>query len=160
MSEYKKTALTLAIIVISALLALFQPGAAGAAELGCPDGWACGELKTTRLDAVSGNQGFWSEREYRTGSGVSLRAILMGGKGSAMLNIPAPGLESADGLLGAGRTYKTLLAGGYPAVLERDQFLGLSLAVRTPGGTLTIETPSNLSDDEIIELALALLSSM
>jgi hypothetical protein len=160
MSEYKKTALTLAIIVISALSALFLPDAARA-ELGCPDGWACGELKITRLDAVSGNQGFWFERDYRTGSGVSLKAAVMEGKGPAMLiNIPAPGFESADGLLGAGRTYKTLLAGGYPAILERDRFLGLSLAVCAPGVTLTIETPADISDDDIVELASALLSLM
>jgi hypothetical protein len=166
MSEYKKIALTLAIIMISVFWvfsALFPASVASAfapGDLKCPDGWTCGELKITQLDAVSGNQGFWSEREYRTGNGVSLKAALMGGKGPAMLNVPAPGLESGDGLLGAGRAYKTLFAGDYPAILELDRFLGTSLTVVIPGATLTVETPESLSDDDAIELALALLSLM
>jgi hypothetical protein len=77
-----------------------------------------------------------------------------------MLNVPAPSSESADGLLGAGRTYKTFLVGGYPALLERDQFIGLSLALMAPGGTLTVETPPGPSDEEIIGFALVLLSLM
>ncbi|MDR1021305.1 MAG: hypothetical protein LBL73_11150 [Synergistaceae bacterium] len=161
MSEYKKCALTIAIFMLSTLMAFASPGTAQAAlTLGSPDGWQCGGLKTVRLDAVSGNQGFWLERDYRTGDGVSLKAILMGGKGPVMLNVPAPQTESSDGLLGAGRTYRTLTAGGFPALLERDQFLGLSLAVIIPGAVLTVETPPGPADEEITDIALVLLSLM
>ncbi|MDR0616080.1 MAG: hypothetical protein LBG29_04665 [Synergistaceae bacterium] len=168
MSQYKKIALTLAIIMISVLSAYKPPFPANVAsaqeeprtELKCPDGWTCGELKITQLDAVSGKQGFWSEREYRTGNGVSLKAALIGGKGPAWLNVPAPGLESGDGFLGAGKTYETLFAGDYPAILELDRLLGTSLSVIIPGATLTIETPESLSGDDIVELALVLLHAM
>jgi hypothetical protein len=84
----------------------------------------------------------------------------MGGKGPAMLSAPAPQAESNDGLLGTGRTYRTFMAGGFPALLERDQFLGLSLAVMTPGAVLTIETPPGPDDRDITATALVLLSLM
>ncbi|MDR1515332.1 MAG: hypothetical protein LBS45_06525 [Synergistaceae bacterium] len=161
MSEYQKNALTRVIILISILAAFASPSALYAEPvLGNPAGWTCGELKIVRFDAVSGSQGFWQERDYRTGNGVSLKAILMGGKGPAMLNVPAPEYESADGPLGAGRTYKTFFVGDYPALLERDRFLGISLALKTPDAALTIETPPGPEDEDVIGLALTLLYLM
>jgi hypothetical protein len=161
MSEYKKNTLTRVIILLSILAAFASPGELYAEPaLGSPAGWTCGELKIVRFDAVSGSQGFWRERDYRTGDGTSLKAVLIGGKGPGILNVPAPVFESADGLLGAGRTYKTFFVGDYPALLERDRFLGISLAIKTPDASLTIETPPGPEDEDVIELALVLLYLM
>jgi hypothetical protein len=158
MFKYKKTALTIAVLLFSTTFgeaySEVQP-----LSPGTPKGWTGGELRTVSLDTVSGNQGFWLERDYRTENGVPLKAISMGGKGPATRFFPAPGLESSDGPLGAGKTYKTFTVGDYPAVLERDPLLGLSLAVKTPDATLTLETPSrDLSDLDMAALAKAILA--
>ncbi|MDR0648595.1 MAG: hypothetical protein LBF92_04615 [Synergistaceae bacterium] len=160
MSEYKKIALTAATFLLLTLMAALPAAAGAEPQLGTPDGWQRGGLKSVSFSAVSGNQGFWLERDYRTADGVPLRAILMGGKGPAMMRAPVPGVQSDDGLLGAGRAYSTFTLCGFPALLERDQFLGLSLAVLVPGAVLTVETPPGPADDEVADIARALLRLM
>lgn len=128
------------------------------AYLGLPTvgGWMCGDLKTVKLDTVSGNQGVWLERSYRTESGTPFKAILMSGKGLAAHTIHSSdeGLTKSDGLMGAGSTYRTLCIDGRPAVLERHPELGVSLSVFIDGAVLTIESDRwGLSDGEAVSAA-------
>ncbi|MDR1915356.1 MAG: hypothetical protein LBQ58_02130 [Synergistaceae bacterium] len=122
-------------------------------------GWQCGELKEVEFDAVSGNQGFWQERDYRTPGGVSFKAVIMGGKGPKYYNQPPDGVISDDGPLGSGGTYRTVTVGGYRAVLETHPLLGISLAVNAfkSGYVLTIEGSAWLSESDLIDAAQTLI---
>jgi hypothetical protein len=157
MLRYRKTLLTL---TITSFILLTSAGAARAdVTLGRPEGWKCGELRVIQLDTVSGNQGFWLERDYRTAAGVSFKATLMGGKGPAMHNMPAPGLDAIDGPLGSGATYKTFTVGEYHALLERNPTNGPALTVKAGDMVLTLDgAHTDVSDEELIASARTLLS--
>jgi hypothetical protein len=130
------------LILFFVFAAYLPPGAAAAGpSLGAVPGWECGELRIVQFDSVSGNQGFWQERGYRTPKGTSFKATLMGGKGPKYYNQPADGIKSNDGPYGAGSTYETVTVGGYRAVLETHPILGVSLAVNAfaAGYVLTLE---------------------
>ena len=134
---------------LCALFFVFVLSACASAQPTLPDvgGWMCGELRTVKLDTVSGSQGLWLERSYRTESGYPLKAILMSGKGLSVRSLPQEGRESGDGLMGSGCTYRTLSIGGRTAALERHPALGISLALFMDGAVLTIESgPWGLSD--------------
>ncbi|MDR1943771.1 MAG: hypothetical protein LBQ19_03020, partial [Synergistaceae bacterium] len=113
MFSYKKSAFAAALLL---LLSIIAPAyAESQARLGSPDGWRSGELRSVTLDTVSGNQGYWLERDYRTATGVSFKATLIGGKGVAARFTTRQG-GSSDGVLGSGGVYKTFMIGEFPAL--------------------------------------------
>ena len=67
--------------LLAAAIAALAAAQAFAAALPEVDGWTCGPLRETQLDAVSGHQGQWLEREYRTANGVKFLAVWMEGAG-------------------------------------------------------------------------------
>lgn len=133
----------LILSLVFAFAAYPPPGGAAeeAPSLGTVPGWECGELRAVQFDSVSGNQGFWQERDYRTPKGASFKATLMSGKGPKYYNQPPGGIKSNDGPYGSGSTYETVTVGGYRAVLETHPILGVSLAVNAfaAGYVLTLE---------------------
>jgi hypothetical protein len=159
MTGYKKFALTASVFLLFSLA--LCPVAEAELSLGSPESWRSGELRAVLLDTVSGEQGFWLERDYRTSYGFSLKATLMGGKGPVMHNIPPEGLDSDDGPLGSGGEYKTFKIGELPALIERNPATGPALAVVLDGAVLTLESASyGLSDDDLISCARALIGLM
>ncbi|MDR3353529.1 MAG: hypothetical protein LBO21_00665 [Synergistaceae bacterium] len=151
-----RLSLVMALVVLAA-------GVCWAASFSLPeiDGWKCGEIMSADFDAVSGNQGYWLQRDYTTPSGTPIEAILMGGKGPGNLRMPPPGTDSATGVYGDGGTFRTLRAGGFPAILENRPLLGLSLSVNLGGATVTFESARfALSEDEFIEAASVIIRSM
>ena len=160
MLKQKKYAASLAILLLFAS-AVLPLRADAHASLGSPEGWQCGELRSTEFSAVSGSQGFWLERSYRTPDGIPIEATLMTGKGPGALYVPPAGIDAAEGPLGSGGEYKTTMVGEHPALLERYPFRGVVLAVKTDAGTLTLESPSaDLSDEDIVFAASALVSGV
>lgn len=124
-------------------------------------GWENGELMTTALETVSGTQGLWQERTYRTPDGCSARAILMAGKGTAFIYPPQEGVASNDGPLGSGATYETTKINGCLAILENHPLLGITLTVNTPQGVLTLESMTyGMKKEDILEIADRVLLSM
>jgi len=89
------------------------------------EGWQCGEMRVVHLDAVSGNQGDWQERDYRTGGGISLKATLLSGSGPRFYNQPPAGVSNSAGQT----TYEIISIGGFKSTIERDPVLGYSIAV-------------------------------
>lgn len=104
-------------------------------------GWVCGELKVARFDAVSGNYGYWQERDYRTPGGIGLKAVLMYGNGPKFYNLPPNGVASNDLPVGSGATYEIILLKGYRSLIEYHPTLGYSVAVNAfeKKYTLTVE---------------------
>ncbi len=124
-------------------------------------GWICGELRTTNLDTVSGNQGVWLQRDYRAVSGLPIRATLMVGKGPKMLRFPPMNVDVNDGPLGSGCTYRTFEIGGHAAIVETHPVLGVSVIVNMDGGYLTLESSDyGVSGEDVVAAATSLLSSM
>ena len=155
-----KKLLRAALALISLVLSI---GASEAAPLSLPeiDGWMCGEIRSVDFDAVSGNQGYWRERGYTTPSGASVNAILMGGKGPGGLRAPSIGTNSSAGVYGDGGTFRTLRAGGFPAILENRPLIGLSLSVNLGDAAVTFESGTfALTEDEFIEAASVIIRSM
>lgn len=157
--KQKKCAASFVLLLLS--VSIILPCRTDASvTLGSPEGWQCGELRSSEFAAVSGSQGFWLERSYRTSGGIPIEAVLMTGKGPGALYVPPAGVDAAEGPLGSGGEYKTLTVGGHPALLERYPFRGVVLAVKTEAGTLTLESPSaGLSDWDIVSAAGVLLVS-
>ncbi|MDR3255846.1 MAG: hypothetical protein LBT31_09810 [Synergistaceae bacterium] len=155
MFGYMKRALTVTIILAALLI---SRGFALAASLGTPEGWESGELKTVQLEAVSGNQGTWFERTYKTATGASITATLMEGKGASWHNVPlAPPPRDQGGLFG-GEIYRKFTTYGREAVIERRPFMGTVLAMKADGATLTLECrDSAILDDELVRYADELL---
>jgi hypothetical protein len=154
----KKYASALAILLLYALTAL-TCRAEAFASLGIPEGWQCGEPRSAEFSAVSGSQGFWIERDYRTSDGFAIKATLMTGKGPGTLYVPPLGTDSAEGPLGSGGEYKTLTVGECRALFERLPFRGVVLAISTDLGVLTLESPSEDLDCERFVSAAGLLVS-
>jgi hypothetical protein len=146
-----------------ALICLLLAGSAAGASGSLPEiaGWSCGELRSTEFDAVSGNQGSWQERDYRTPSGVRIKATLMAGKGPGKLRVPQAGTDSSDGAYGAGSSYRVLTIEGAGAILEIHPLLGHSLAADLGDATLTVESDSyGLDSDEFLEAAGIILRTL
>lgn len=123
--------------------------------------WVCGELRETNLETVSGNQGIWLQRDYRSDEGATIRATLMAGKGPRMLRFPPENLDVNDGPLGSGCTYRTLEIRGRKAVVETHPLLGVSVFVNLGDGYLTLERSGyGLSESDVIPATITLLDAM
>jgi hypothetical protein len=155
-----KKLLKLSLVLASVVLAL---SVCEAASLSLPEigGWECGELRSTDFDAVSGNQGSWLERDYRTPSRVSIKAVLMVGKGPGELRAPPPGTNASTSVYGDGGTFRTFVMEGFPAILENRPILGLALSVHLDGATATFESDTfALAEDDFIEAASVIIQSI
>jgi hypothetical protein len=151
--------------LISAFSVLILQGAAlAAAEPSLPvvPGWRCGELKSVRLETVSGNYGYWQERDYRTPDGISMTSTLMFGTGPKFYNQPPDGVISDGGFPGSGVSYEIISVAGRRALAERDPLTGYSVAVNAfeRKFTLTIEFGRFENRDEAIACAETLMGAM
>lgn len=150
-----------ALYLLLSLIAPSLVSAQGTPSLPEIPGWDCGTLRTTNFDTVSGNQGTWLQRDYRSASGASFRATLMTGKGPSMPGFPPDGIDTNDGFIGVGSSYRTLEICGYRATAEIHPVLGASVAVKLADGYLTLESgPYGMSAEELIDVSSQLVSSM
>lgn len=152
---------SLSILPLALTLLSFPASAQDAPGLPDVPGWGCSELRETRLNAVSSNQGTWFQRDYRTAASVTIRATLMTGKGPGMLRFPPENPGSNDGPLGSGCTYRTLEIGGREAVVETHPLLGVSVFMSLDDGYLTLESGGyGFSENDVVPAAAALLGAM
>jgi len=149
-------------LIFLAVLAVFAgavpAGAESAPELPEIEGWQCGELRTTELEAVSDNQGYWQERDYRTDSGVPIKATLLWGPGPRFYNQPPAGTSASAGQA----TYEITQIGGFKSTIERDPALGYSVAVNAfdRGFSLTVECGPHIDSAELLRIVEALLEGI
>lgn len=152
------------LVVFSLLLSLLSPSLIFAREApSLPEmpHWICGELKTTNLDTVSGNQGTWFQRDYRSASGERFHAALFIGKGAGTSGFQSASIDSNDGLIGSGSTYRTFEIRGCQAIAETHPVLGTAVAVKLADGYLTLESgPYGMSSENLTDAASELISSM
>lgn len=148
---YRKTLIVAAAVLFTACRAF-------AASLPEIDGWTCGPLRETQLDAVSGHQGQWLEREYRTANGAKFLAIWMEGAGPKLWK---PVTEiGKGGETSGGESAEKISVAGRDAMLESRPVLGLSLVVKLGSdGVLTLESQS-AGKDELARAAEALIEQM
>ncbi|MDR1509723.1 MAG: hypothetical protein LBS53_08795 [Synergistaceae bacterium] len=144
-------------------LILIFNGIASAADtpaLPAVAGWRCGELKSVQLDTVSGNRGYWQERDYRTPDGVSLKATLTFGTGPKFYNQPPDGTISDGEFPGLGASYEIISLAGFRALVEKDSMSGYSVAVNAfeRKFTLTVECGRFEDRDDVISRAEALMA--
>ncbi|MDO4952801.1 MAG: hypothetical protein Q4E34_03120 [Synergistaceae bacterium] len=159
------------IFVILSALALFTAQAYAAdaplvevltgPNSGLPDieGWFNYDVRTTKLNTVSGYQGEWIERGYRTAQGVPCHAVRINGAGPKGWKAKQISGTADDGLLGEGATFKSLTICGFAAEFDRHPAHGCSLAVRLPDSVLTLES-KYASEAEIIQIAETLIKKI
>lgn len=140
-------------VVIALATGILTCRQAEAAALPDLVGWHLSDIQTIVLDTVSGNQGTWTIRAYRSAQGTA-QATLMEGKGiSAFTAHPSISTEK-DGPLGSGASYRAFMLGNRPAVAEHHPVLGLSLSLALPHGVLTLESGNyGLDEEDLISLA-------
>lgn len=144
--------------MLAAAIAALAASQAFAAALPEVEGWACGPLRETQLDAVSGHQGQWLEREYRTANGVKFLAVWMEGAGPKLWK---PVTEVGEGgETSGGESAEKISVAGRGAMLESRPVLGLSLVVKLgKDGVLTLESQS-ADMDELTRAAETLIEQM
>ena len=144
--------------LLAAAIAALAASQAFAAALPEVDGWTCGPLRETQLDAVSGRQGQWLEREYRTANGVKFLAVWMEGAGPKLWK---PVTEVGEGgETSGGESAEKISVAGHGAMLESRPVLGLSLVVKLgKDGVLTLESQSAVRD-ELTRAAETLIEQM
>ena len=122
------------------------------------EGWQCGEMKTVQLDAASGNQGYWQERDYRTDGGIPIKATLLWGSGPRFYNQPPTGTSSSAGRA----TYEIVSIGGFKSTIEFDPALGYSVAVNAFDRrfSLTVECGPFIDRTELLQSVEILLEGI
>jgi hypothetical protein len=148
-------------VFVLAFAFVFLPRAAFASP-GLPviPGWTCGELRTTKFEAVSGDYGYWLERRYRTPDGISIAATLMFGSGPKFYNLPPAGV-SADNE-GSVSDYEIITIAGYRSAIEYDRALGYSVAVNAfdKKYTLTVECGWEHERGEVLRAVESLVKAI
>jgi hypothetical protein len=136
--------------------------AAGTPTLPEISGWRCGELRSVQLDSVSGNHGYWQERDYRTPDGISIKATLTYGTGPKFYNQPPNGVVFNGDFPGSGSSYEIISIAGQRALVEKDPLLGYAVAVNAfeKKFTLTVECGRFENRDDVISLAEELTASI
>jgi hypothetical protein len=126
------------------------------------EGWKCGELRTTQLDSVSGDQGYWQERDYRTGKGTPIKATLLYGAGPKFFNQPPKGVSSGEGPDGLGASYEIISIAGFKSSMEKDPALGYSVAVNAFDRKFSLTIECGVFEDrgEVIRCAEILLGAI
>ena len=145
-------------ILLAAAIAAIVASQAFAATLPEVEGWTCGPLRETQLDAVSGHQGQWLKREYRTANGAKFLAVWMEGAGPKLWK---PVTEVGEGgETSGGESAEKISVAGRDAMLESRPVLGLSLVVKLgKDGVLTLESQS-AGKDELTRAAETLIEQM
>ena len=144
--------------LLAAAIAALAASQAFAAALPEVEGWTCGPLRETQLDTVSGHQGQWLEREYRTANGAKFLAVWMEGAGPKLWK---PVTEVGEGgETSGGESAEKISVAGRDALLESRPVLGLSLVVKLgKDGVLTLESQSS-GKDELTRAAETLIKHM
>ena len=146
------------LICLIIFAGVVRAGAEDTPSLPEMEGWQCGEMRSAQLDAVSGNQGYWQERDYKTDGGIPLKATLMWGPGPKFYNQPPSGTSAV-----AGRSaYEIIQVGGFKTTMERDPILGYSVAVNAFDRkfTLTVECGPHIDRSELLRSVEALLEGI
>ena len=156
---YNMKKFTYRAIMLAMTLFLLQSAAAAQTKLPDIQGWSAGEARETKLETVSGYQGTWIERDYRTVSGVPFHAVWIDGSGPKGWTTGKRNITANDGAIGSGAQYKTLSAAGYEAILETHPITGLALSVRMKEGVLTLESLI-ASEEEAIAAAEAIINNI
>ncbi len=144
--------------LLAAAVAALAASQAFAATLPEIDGWTCGPLRETQLDAVSGHHGQWLEREYRTANGAKFLAVWMEGAGPSLWQPVTEVGESGE--TSGGESAEKISVAGRDAMLESRPVLGLSLVVKlVKDGVLTLESQS-ADRDELVRAAETLIAQM
>lgn len=144
--------------LLAAAVAALAASQAFAATLPEIDGWTCGPLRETQLDAVSGHHGQWLEREYRTATGAKFLAVWMEGAGPSLWKPVTEVGESGE--TSGGESAEKISVAGRDAMLESRPVLGLSLVVKlVKDGVLTLESQS-ADRDELARAAETLIAQM
>ena len=145
-------------MILTAAAALLFADAACAASLPDIDRWQNGTPRITKLEALSGNKGTWSERDYRTASGTPLHAVLIQGSGAKGWQPRAADAEQGE--ISGGETAENLTIAGCPALLEYRPVIGQSLTVLVDAeNVLTLES-ANAEKDEITKAAETIVKNM
>ena len=144
--------------LLAAAIAALAASQAFAAALPEVEGWACGPLRETQLDAVSGHQGTVERCVYRTANGVKFLAVWMEGAGPKLWK---PVTEVGEGgETSGGESAEKISVAGRGAMLESRPVLGLSLVVKLgKDGVLTLESQS-ADRDELTRAAETLIEQM
>ena len=156
----RRTILTILFFALSTV-ALHSCPAAASPNLPDLVGWeTAGARFSAPLDTVSGNQGYWEFRTYRSAAGTAY-VTLMQGKGVKVATPSVPIQKSNDGMLGAGATYSGIVLDDQAIVVECHPVLGTSLSVFLPDGVLTIESGNyGLTEENLTALAQTILAAM
>ncbi|MCX7827835.1 MAG: hypothetical protein N2315_01325 [Thermanaerothrix sp.] len=111
------------------------------------------------LSKNSGNEHIWIRRDYRSPSGIKLRAEILKGKSFTAWEIPLRPEEGTDAPLGFGGTYVTLTLNGNATVaVETHPMWGVSVVGKREDSVVTVEAPLE-ARGEALELAEELLNS-
>jgi hypothetical protein len=112
----------------------------------------------TVLSRGEGQKESWIRREYRSPSGIKLRAEILEGKSFASWEIPERPEEGTDAPLGFGSTYRTLILDGETTVaIETHPMWGVSVTGKRGNSVITVEAPLDAME-EAVSLAKELLS--
>lgn len=145
-------------MILTAAAALSFTGAACAASLPEIEHWQNGAARITKLEALSGNKGTWSERDYRTASGTLLHAVLIQGAGAKGWQPRATDAEKGE--ISGGETAENLTIAGRPALLEYRPVTGRSITVLVDAeNVLTLES-AFAEKEEITEAAETIVENM
>lgn len=145
-------------IAFTASLMLFFAGAAQAASLPEIARWHNGAARVTKLEAMSGNKGTWSERDYRTAGGTPIHAVLIQGAGAKGWQPRAA--DAQKGEISGGETAENLTIAGRPALLEYRPVAGRSIIVLVDAeNVLTLESAC-AEKEEMTEAAETIVKNM
>ena len=145
-------------MILTAAAAMLFAEAACAASLPEIDYWQNGIPRVTKLEALSGNKGTWSERDYRTASGTPLHAVLIQGSGAKGWQPRT--VDAQKGEISGGETAENLTVAGRPALLEYRPVVGRSITVLVDAeNVLTLES-AHAEKEEITEAAETIVNNM
>lgn len=123
------------------------------------ENFTCSKARTTKLNTVSGEKGYWVERDYITQDGKNFHAVWIDGAGPVGWQPKKVSSIQQDGVWGNGSTFKSVKIGNFEADLESHPQLGLSLAIRLPEAVLTIES-EKATEQELIDFAMAIIKTL
>lgn len=141
-----------------AFAAMLSASTAECASLPDVAGWSSGELRETKLEAISGSKGMWHERTYRTNDGTKIKAVLMEGSGAKLWK---QNLKIEDkGEISGGESAAKLKIADCDAIIEYRPVLGRSLIVKISNdAVLTLESES-AGERELASAAETLIESI
>jgi len=120
--------------------------------------FTCSKARTTKLNTVSGEKGYWVERDYTTQDGKKFHAVWIDGAGPVDWQPKKISSTQQDGVWGNGSTFKSVKIDNFDADLESHPQLGLSLAIRLQEAVLTIES-EKATEQDLIDFAMAIIQS-